>query len=217
MPGTHHLVEFVIASAAIILAPGPSVMFVIARAVAWGRGTAFLTAVGNAIGMVVLSTVVAVGLGPLLQRSHLLLEAVQVLGGLYLIYLGLDALKHREEHASDMVAVTGEKPSAVLTIRQGFMVGVLNPKAIVFFSAVFPQFVDEQAGSITFQLLMFGVIFAVMAMLMDGSWGLVVGASRDWFANSQGRLIALRTAGGAVMCGLGVLVIIPVVLAHLRG
>ena len=217
MPGTHHLVEFILASAAIILVPGPSVMFVIARAIAWGRATAFMTAVGNALGMIVLSTVIAIGLGPLLQRSHALLEVVQVLGGLYLVYLGRDALRHREEHANDMVTVTGTKPQGLVTIRQGFTVGVLNPKALVFFSAVFPQFVDEEAGSLTFQLLMFGVIFAVLALLMDGTWGLLVGSSRDWFANSQGRLVALRTMGGVVMCGLGVLVIIPVALAHLRG
>ena len=207
--------EFVAASVAIILAPGPSVMFVIARAVAWGRATAFLTAIGNAGGLAVLATAIAVGLGPLLQSSALLLDVVQAVGGLYLIYLGVDALRHRRQHANEMLAIDEDRPSLVGTMRQGFAVGVLNPKALVFFSAVFPQFVDTGAGPILVQLLIFGLIFAVLAGLLDGTWGLLVGSSRDWFATSSGRLVALRTIGGTVMVLLGVLVFAALLSAHL--
>lgn len=204
------LAAFVLASVAIILAPGPSVMFVIARAVAWGRGTAFLTAVGNACGMLVLATFVALGLGPLLQRSQLLLEIVQIGGGLYLIYLGIDALRHRRAHVDAMVEVDEVKPGVLRILREGFMVGVLNPKAIVFFTAVFPQFVDPQAGSVTVQLLFFGLIFSLLSIVLDGTWGIIVGSSRDWFVTSDRRLLVLRTIGGVVMFVLGILVIIPV-------
>ena len=209
-----HLAEFIYASVAIMLAPGPSVMFTIARAVAWGRGTAILTVLGNSMGMLILSLVIAVGLGPLLQRSELLLIFVQVLGGLYLIYLGIDALKHRRLHAADMVAINELKPAKPQVVKQGFMVGVLNPKALVFFSAIFPQFVDASVGSITIQMIWFGVIFAALAFLLDGMWAVVVGGSRDWFANSQSRLVALRTMGGVVMLLLGALVIVPLVRAQ---
>ena len=209
-----NLAEFIYASVAIMLAPGPSVMFTIARAVAWGRGTAILTVLGNSMGMLILSLVIAVGLGPLLQRSELLLIFVQVLGGAYLIYLGIDALKHRRLHAADMVAINELKPAKPQVVKQGFMVGVLNPKALVFFSAIFPQFVDASVGSITIQMIWFGVIFAALAFLLDGMWAVVVGGSRDWFANSQSRLVALRTMGGVVMLLLGVLVIVPLVGAQ---
>ena len=209
-----NLAEFIYASVAIMLAPGPSVMFTIARAVAWGRGTAILTVLGNSMGMLILSLVIAVGLGPLLQRSELLLIFVQVLGGLYLIYLGIDALKHRRLHAADMVAINELKPAKPQVVKQGFMVGVLNPKALVFFSAIFPQFVDASVGSITILMIWFGVIFAALAFLLDGMWAVVVGGSRDWFANSQSRLVALRTMGGVVMLLLGVLVIVPLVGAQ---
>lgn len=204
--------EFISASVAIILVPGPSVMFAIARAIAWGRLTAILTVLGNAAGMLILSLVIALGLGPLLQRSDLLLTAVQLFGGLYLIYLGIDALKHRKAHAADMVDVKEDRPSKQKSFQQGFTVGVLNPKALVFFSAIFPQFVDASVGSITTQMIWFGVIFTLLAFLLDGTWAMVVGGSRDWFANSETRLIALRTMGGVVMVALGVLVIIPVLL-----
>jgi threonine/homoserine/homoserine lactone efflux protein len=209
------LFELIVASVAIILIPGPSVMFVIARAVAWGRVTAVLTALGNSLGMLLLSVFIALGLGPLLQRSELLLVVIQVLGGMYLIHLGVDAYRHRQEHADDMIKIEEIKPSNFQILRQGFTVGALNPKALVFFSAVFPQFVDPKVGSITFQLLIFGVIFSCLSFLLDGTWGVVVGSSRDWFVTSKNRLVVLRIIGAVVMMVLGVGVIIPVIFGYL--
>ncbi len=211
MINTQNLTQFVLASVAIILVPGPSVMFVIARAVAWGRMTAVITALGNALGMLLLSVFIAVGLGPLLQKYALLLIVVQVLGGLYLIHLGIDAWRHRQEHADDMVKIEEVKPSSYQILRQGFTVGALNPKALVFFSAVFPQFVDPDVGSITIQLLIFGAIFTALALLLDGTWGVLVGSSRDWFVTSRNRLVFLRTVGAVVMMALGVGVMIPII------
>jgi len=213
---TQNLTQFVLASVAIILVPGPSVMFVIARAVAWGRMTALLSALGNALGMLLLSVFIAVGLGPLLQRYELLLIVVQVLGGMYLIHLGIDAWRHRQEHADDMVKIEEVKPSNYQILRQGFTVGALNPKALVFFSAVFPQFVDPDVGSITIQLLIFGAIFTALALLLDGTWGVLVGSSRDWFVTSRNRLVFLRTVGAVVMMALGVGVMIPIILDYFK-
>jgi threonine/homoserine/homoserine lactone efflux protein len=210
------LVELILASVAIILIPGPSVMFVIARAVAWGRVTAVLTALGNALGMLLLSVFIAVGLGPLLQRSEILLVLVQVLGGIYLIHLGIDAYRHRLEHADDLIKIEEVKPGNFQILRQGFTVGALNPKALVFFSAVFPQFVDAESGSITIQLLIFGAIFAVLSFFLDGMWGLLVGSSRDWFVTSRKRLVVLRVIGAVVMMALGVGVIVPVFFEFLN-
>ena len=216
MINTQNLAQFVLASVAIILVPGPSVMFVIARAVAWGRLTALLTALGNALGMLLLSVFIAVGLGPLLQRYELLLIVVQVLGGMYLIHLGIDAWRHKQEHADDMVKIEEVKPSNYQILRQGFTVGALNPKALVFFSAVFPQFVDPDVGLITIQLLIFGAIFTALALILDGTWGVLVGSSRDWFVTSRKRLVFLRTVGAVVMMALGVGVIIPIIFQYLK-
>lgn len=216
MINTQNLTQFVLASVAIILVPGPSVIFVIARAVAWGRITAAITALGNALGMLLLSVFIAIGLGPLLQRYELLLVVVQVLGGMYLIHLGIDAWRHKQEHADDMVKIEEVKPSSYQILRQGFTVGALNPKALVFFSAVFPQFVDPDVGSITIQLLIFGAIFTALALLLDGTWGVLVGSSRDWFVTSRNRLVFLRTVGAVVMMALGVGVMIPIIFDYLK-
>ena len=203
---TSHLIPFVVASMLIIIVPGPSVLFTLARAVAWGRTVAVLTVLGNSVGTLLLSALVALGLGPLLQRYGSLSRVIQLAGGLYLIYLGVEALKYRRQHAAAMTA-TGEKPSLSRIVRQGFTVGVLNPKSLIFFAAIFPHFVDRHHGSVTVQLLALGVLFSVMAFCSDSTWGIVAGTAREWLAGDPRRLVALRTTGGVVMCGLGVSIV----------
>ncbi len=99
---TSHLIGFILASFAIIIVPGPSVLFTLARGIAWGRAVAVLTVVGNGLGMLLLSVLVAVGLGPLLSQSKLFTTVVGVAGGLYLLWLGADALRHRRAHSASM-------------------------------------------------------------------------------------------------------------------
>ena len=200
--------EYLIAAVVIILAPGPSVLFVIARAIAWGRRVAVLTVLGNSSGALTLSVVVALGFGPLLSRSDLLYAAVQWGGGLYLLYLGIDAWRKRAAHAADMSASTEvAEPTLWQCVRDGFWVGALNPKGIVFFAAVLPPFVDKDQGNISQQLVLMGVIFAVLAFFLDSSWGLLAGTARDWLAHDTQRLIFLRAVGGIVIMILGILVI----------
>ncbi len=202
-----HLWEYCIAAFLIILAPGPSVLFTIARAIAWGRATALLTVLGNVLGMYTMSVFVCFGLGPILSRSHLIFNLVQWGGGFYLIYLGYSAIKDSPKDADEMRQVVDEKPSPLQTVRQGFAVGALNPKGMVFFAAIVPQFVDREKGSVTFQMLVMATIFAAIALCSDGSWGLLAGTIREWFARDVKRLIRMRVTGGGVMILLGVLTI----------
>ena len=201
------LIEYIIAAMIIILAPGPSVLFVIARAIAWGRKVAVITVAGNVTGAFVLSSLVAFGLGPVLQRSDLAFAAVQWGGGLYLVYLGIDAIRKRKIHAADMTNQGSVEPKNFQSIRDGFMVGVLNPKGLVFYAAVLPQFVDRDRGNITAQLLFLGALFSVLAFISDGSWGLLAGTARDWLSGDANRLEKLRATGGCVMIFLGLAVI----------
>ena len=192
----------------IILAPGPSVLFIIARAIAWGRKVAVITVAGNVSGAFVLSSLVAFGLGPILQRSDLAFVAVQWLGGLYLVYLGIDAIRKRKVHAADMTNQGPVEPTVFQSIRDGFMVGVLNPKGLVFYAAVLPQFIDRDRGGVTGQLLFLGALFSVLAFFSDGGWGLLAGTARAWLAGDAGRLEKLRATGGCVMILLGASVIV---------
>lgn len=205
--------EYLIAAMIIILAPGPSVLFVIARAIAWGRATAVLTVLGNVTGSFVLSSLVALGIGPILQKYHIAYVAVQWGGGLYLIHLGIDAIRKRAVHASDMTNQGPVGPTPLSSIRDGFWVGVLNPKAIVFFAAVLPQFVDIEGTTVTRQLLFLGLTFCVLAFISDGMWGLLAGTARKWLASSNHRLERLRGFGGSIMIILGLAVLYSAIVS----
>ncbi|NNN00316.1 MAG: LysE family translocator [Acidimicrobiaceae bacterium] len=211
MISTGQLTTFFIASIAIIIVPGPSVLFTLARGVAWGRSVAVLTVLGNSIGTLVLSIVVAIGLGPLLAHSKLLATVLQIAGGTYLLWLGIEALRHRHAHAKAMAQRESVRPSNLHVIRQGFTVGVLNPKSLVFFAAVFPHFVDRSKGSVTIQLLIFGGIFSVMAFMSDGTWGFIAGTAREWLSGSTTRLVVLRTIGACVMMTLGTIIVVTAI------
>jgi threonine/homoserine/homoserine lactone efflux protein len=202
-----NLSQFFVASILIIMVPGPSVLFTLARGVAWGRGVAVLTVLGNSAGTLVLSLMVAFGLGPLLARSKTFSVVLQLCGGIYLLYLGIDALRHRHEHAQAMTKREEVRPPSRRIIQQGFVVGILNPKSLVFFAAVFPHFVDRSRGDLTLQLVILGAIFSVMAFCSDSTWGLVAGTARKWLSESASRLVRLRSIGGVVMCGLGVVIV----------
>ncbi|MFM9099254.1 MAG: LysE family translocator [Actinomycetota bacterium] len=196
--------EYLVAAIVIILAPGPSVLFAIARAISWGRATAIATVAGNALGMFTLSVLVAFGLGPILQRSEVAFIAVQILGGLYLIYLGVDAIRHSRIEAADMVNQGDVRPSQLRSMRDGFWVGALNPKGLVFFAAILPQFLDRDGSNLTALLLLMGATFALLAFIGDGTWGVLAGSMREWMANTPSRLIVMRRVGGVVMFLLGV-------------
>ena len=207
------LTEYLIATILIILAPGPSVLFTIARAISWGRVAAIATVIGNAVGMFLVSVLVALGSGPLLQRSEILYNGIQWAGGAYLIYLGYAAIAASKVDAADMQKTVGNKPSFFTSLRNGFWVGVLNPKSVVFFAAILPQFIDQEKNNVTAQLLLLGAIFALIALISDGSYGLLAGTIRQWLAGDVKRLIFMRLTGGLVMIALGIFTILSALFA----
>jgi len=207
------LPEYIVAAMVIILAPGPSVLFVIARAIAWGRKTAVFTVAGNVTGAFALSTLVAVGLGPILQRSDLAYAAIQWGGSLYLMYLGVEAIRQRKIHAEDMRNQGDAAPGIARSIRDGFWVGALNPKGLVFYVAVLPQFVDRDRGNVALQLIFLGAVFSILAFISDGTWGLLAGTARQWLATDAKRLEKLRATGGIVMIILGISVLISAIVS----
>jgi threonine/homoserine/homoserine lactone efflux protein len=189
------------------------VLFVIARAIAWGRATAVFTVAGNVTGAFSLSVFVALGLGPVLERSEIAYVAVQWAGGLYLIYLGIEAIWKRSLQAADMANQGDTAPSIRRSLRDGFWVGALNPKGVVFFAAVLPQFIDRDRGGVTAQLIFLGAVFAILAFFSDGSWGVLAGTARNWLATDSKRLEKLRATGGAIMILLGIQVLVSAIVS----
>jgi threonine/homoserine/homoserine lactone efflux protein len=200
---TGSLLAFAAASFALIVVPGPSVLFVISRGVALGGRAAVATVVGNAAGAYSQVVVVALGLGALIERSAALFTGVKLVGAAYVVYLGVQAIRHRRRLASVLDSATAPRGTRRI-LREGYVVGVTNPKAAVFMAAVLPQFTDPAKGHVPVQLLVLGLIFVAIALVSDSTWGLAAGAARTWLGRSPRRLEALGGLGGLVMIGLGV-------------
>ncbi|MFI6944028.1 LysE family translocator [Streptomyces sp. NPDC050418] len=209
MVSMDRLLAFAAMSLLVIVIPGPSVLFVIGRALAHGRRTALATVLGNVVGSYLLVVAVALGVGTLVERSVAVFVTVKLAGAAYLIFLGVQAYRHR----ADMKAATiraaageGERRGDLRTVVDGVIVGVTNPKGIVFFAAVLPQFVDHSAGGLPAQMLVLGLVPICIGLITDTLWGLTAAAARTWFARSDRRLSMIGGAGGFAMIGLGVTV-----------
>ncbi|GGE95546.1 LysE family translocator [Mycetocola zhadangensis] len=194
------LLAFALASIVIILVPGPSVLFVIGRSIALGRRAGVLSVVGNTLGTIPAVIAVAFGVGAIVASSVIAFTAIKFAGALYLVWLGIQAIRHRRGHLQDLAPV--RIPTGTL-LRQGFFVGLTNPKTIAFFVAVLPQFVDPAAGSVWAQLLLLGLVFQCIALVSDSAWALAAGTARQWFARSPRRVSTLAGTGGVLMIGLG--------------
>ncbi|MGB0098762.1 MAG: LysE family translocator [Nocardioides sp.] len=206
MPTTSQWLAFVVASALFIQLPGPSLLFTIGRALTVGRRDALLSVVGNALGVVTQVLAVAVGLGAVVAASAQAYTALKIAGAAYVVWLGVQAIRHRADARTALGAVGGASAVPVRvsrSLRVGFTVGVTNPKTIVFFVAFLPQFVNEPAGHAGAQLALLGLVFGAMAVASDSAWALAAGTARDWFARRPQRLDSLGVAGGVMMIGLG--------------
>jgi threonine/homoserine/homoserine lactone efflux protein len=197
------LVAFGAIALVVIAIPGPSVLFIVSRAVSLGRGGALVTVLGNAGGEFIQVLVVAVGMGQLLERSALAFSAVRLVGAAYLCYLGVQAWRGRRSAAAALGATTSPR-GPVRLLRDGLIVGVSNPKSMVFFAAVLPEFVERARGHTVVQLLLLGLVWVAIALVSDSTWALVAGTARSWLVGRPARLRQAQGASAIVMVGLGV-------------
>jgi threonine/homoserine/homoserine lactone efflux protein len=205
---TDHLLAFALTAFVIIVIPGPSVMFIVGRALAHGKRAALLTVIGNTVGEYVQVIVVAVGIGVLVERSILLFDVVKLAGAAYLVWLGVQAFRQRRTLESVVTASSGALASEPVSNRrialEGWVVGASNPKTIIFLTAVLPQFVDKASGHVPVQILALGAVFSGIALVSDGIWGLLAGLFRSWFARSPRRLELVGGVGGLAIVAVGV-------------
>jgi threonine/homoserine/homoserine lactone efflux protein len=203
---TRHLPEFLVTVYVLIVIPGPSVLFVISRGVSLGRRAALATVAGNATGMSLQLALVAVGVGSLVAQSDAVFTVLKLAGAAYLVLLGVRNIRSRRE----LARLFGPAPDAAARkplkriAREGFFVGATNPKGLLIFTAILPQFIDRSRGHVTLQIALLGGICVVIALLSDGAWAIVSGTARSWLGRSSRRLEALTAGGGVTLVGLGV-------------
>src|SRR5215472_9048285 len=199
-----HLLAFTAVAFVIIVIPGPSVLFVVGRALAHGRRVALASVLGNEAGSLVAAMLVAAGVGSLVARSALVFSVIKLAGAAYLVFLGVRAIVHRRRLA---VAAQALSPrGGARAVLDGFLVGVANPKSAVFFAAVLPQFVVRSSGHVQAQMMVLALIFVAIAAVSDSVWGLVASGARAWFGRSERRLALVGGTGGLAMIGLGITV-----------
>ncbi|MDQ1106271.1 threonine/homoserine/homoserine lactone efflux protein [Nocardioides zeae] len=208
MPELHQWGAFLLASLLFIQLPGPSLLFTIGRALTVGRRDALLSVVGNGTGIFVQVLLVAVGLGAVVAASATAYTVVKIVGAVYVVYLGIQAVRHRADarrtlEEASAAAEAAPATSPLSALRVGALVGVTNPKTLVFFVAFLPQFTDPSAGTTGLQVATLGLAFAAMAVVSDSVWALVASQARAWFARRPARLDRLGATGGVMMVGLG--------------
>jgi threonine/homoserine/homoserine lactone efflux protein len=202
MVSTEQLLGFGVAALILIAIPGPSVVFVIGRALAYGRTVALCSVLGNSLGLLVVLTLVAFGLGVVVQESIAVFTVLKIAGAAYLMFLGVQAIRHRSgfDVNVDRTAVLSRSRA----LRQGFVVGVSNPKAFIIFAAVLPQFLDRGQGHVQTQMLLLGLLAFCIGLASDSVWAVLASQLRTWFNGSRRRGEAMGIAGGVSMIGLGV-------------
>jgi threonine/homoserine/homoserine lactone efflux protein len=178
------------------------VLFVVSRGVALGRAAALATVAGNEIGLLVQVGVVAAGLGAIVERSIAVYTVIKLLGAAYLVFLGVQAFRHRKDLAAALEGVTPDLPLRRI-VTDGILVGVSNPKGFLLFAALLPQFTDPAAGQVQLQMLLLGGVCVLIALASDTIWAVLAGTARTWLGRSPRRLEAVGGTAGVVMIGLG--------------
>jgi threonine/homoserine/homoserine lactone efflux protein len=203
MPDASTFALFVAAALALLLVPGPAVLYVVARSVDQGRPAGLASVLGVGIGSLVHIAFAAVGLSALLASSAAAFSVVKWLGAAYLIWLGLQRLLTQDEE-DDLAVVESERLSRVFL--QGVVVNVLNPKTALFFLAFLPQFVDPARGAAWTQIVVLGATFVAVGLCTDSSYALLGGTAGDWLRRkSQGASFRWmrRYVPGGVYIALG--------------
>src|SRR6266508_4409071 len=173
---TTNLALFIPAVLALIVTPGPVVLYIVTRSVDQGRKAGLVSVLGSEIGNLCHVLAAALGLSAVLLSSTLAFDAVKYLGAAYLIFLGIRKLR-----SSDAASTQAVKRATLRQIfLQGIAVAVLNPKTALFFIAFLPQFVDRSRGAVTLQILSLGLIMVSLAIISDSCYALTAGTAGRW-------------------------------------
>jgi threonine/homoserine/homoserine lactone efflux protein len=203
MPDASTFALFVVAALVLLVVPGPSVLYIVARSIEGGRSAGLVSVLGVQTGAMVHIAFAAVGLSAILASSAVAFSVVKWLGAAYLVWLGLRHIFGRDEEGGD-VAVEPARLSRVFS--QGVIVNVLNPKTALFFLAFLPQFVEPSRGGVPAQIALLGITFVALALCTDGLYALLSGSAADWLRrrneNSRFRR-GQRYVSGGVYIALG--------------
>lgn len=195
------LIIFISASIALLLLPGPAVLYITARSANQGRVAGFVSVLAIEAANLVQAVAAGLGLSAILLSSALAFDIVKYLGAAYLIYLGIKKLLSKEESSTNQ-EVKRESLSQIFW--QGFIINILNPKTALFFFAFLPQFVNPEKGNVTIQNLLLGVLFVALAFITDSIYALVASSLAEKLSANPKFQKRQKYFAGLVYIGLGV-------------
>ena len=201
MPEPSTLLLFAAAAFALIIVPGPVVLYVVARSLEQGRSAGVVSVLGAGVGAFVHILAAAVGLSALLASSVVAFSVVKYLGAAYLIYLGVRKLLSQPASASN---VDIKRQPLTKIFYEGVVVNVLNPKTAIFFLAFLPQFVDASGGNAASQILILGLTFVVIGLLSDSLYALLAGTFGTYLKQSRRFLGVQHYVSGGIYVALGI-------------
>ncbi len=193
------LSAFLIASVVLAVTPGPGVFYIVTRSLQQGRRSGLASVAGVALGNLGNALGASIGLAALFAMSAIAFTVVKYAGALYLIYLGVKALRAPPGDASS-TPTPQARHSRVF--RDGFVVALLNPKTAIFFAAFLPQFMSTQ-GEPILQSITLGSLFVAIAVVTDSAYALTAGAAASVLARAKGLRPLGRYLTGAAFIGLG--------------
>ena len=197
---------FLAASALLTIAPGPDIVYVLARGVSQGPRAGMAAALGFATGCVFHTLLAAVGIAALIRSSELAFSAVRYAGAAYLVWIGIQALRQRSSFA---VQGAGDRRALATIFRQSVVGNMLNPKVTLFFLAFLPQFVDARAGHVGWQMALLGAIFMAQTAVIFGAVALFSGWIGAWMRAKPAIGERLNTFAGMTFIALGIRVALP--------
>jgi threonine/homoserine/homoserine lactone efflux protein len=192
---------FIGVSWALIISPGPDMIYVITRGMAHGRKAGVLSAIGVVCGIFVHTTAAALGLTLILQSSAFAFLLVKLIGAVYLLYLGMKAW--REKSALTLHASASPANSSTL-FWQGVLSNVLNPKIAIFFLAFLPQFVERDSSDITLQMIFLGLTFAAFGLCFLLVVGYSSGSIGRWLTSRPRYAQFFQRLAGCILVALGI-------------
>jgi len=198
MPDLHTYVLFVAAALALLLVPGPAVVYVVARSVGGGRLTGLVSVLGIELGTLTHVVFAAAGLSAIVASSVVAFSVVKWIGAAYLVYLGLRQIFGRGGEEED-AGLSDSRDSRFRVFYQSVLVQILNPKVALFFLAFLPQFVDPSRGAAWTQIVVLGATLAFLGLFTDGLYALLGGTAGGWIRKRGG---SLRRAGRYVTGGI---------------
>lgn len=195
------LLLFLLASWPLNIAPGPDMLYVIARSAGQGRRAGFVSALGIVTGCLIQTGLVALGLAGILAAVPLAYDLVKFVGAGYLIYLGARTLLNRQH---SLVTPPLERKSLWRIFAQGVMTNVFNPKVALFFLAFLPQFTNPASGPVPLQIILLGTMFNVSGTAVNITVSLFASLLGRWIKSHAHASTVLNWLTGGIFIGLGV-------------